>query len=438
MKTVVRVLFVFMLSVGFLPVGAARAATTPADPTCALVAAQLGLNYESVVLDGAITCTLYPKGLRWNRDVVFFAHGYNDARQPIGIPWDTQLVRGDVNLPQLVTALGYAFSTTSYRANGLAVQEGLADVVALANHIRAVNSRARRFYLAGASEGGLVTALGIERYPTLFTGGLSTCGPIGSFRQQVQYWEDFRVAFDQAFPTLLYQPTDYGPSTPIYIDPFVVQNWEGVAAGYVLPTLAADPGTVAALLAQTGVPYDAADPEATAAASILELLYYNVQSTNDGRLALNPSMTPDQLPPPSLLGNPYSNPGYVTPEYPTGLLPDPVALANLKAYETTGKPGRPLIILHTTGDPVIPISQPLRYVAKALAAGRLSRATFLPINRYGHCNFTPVELVLGFYTMVFHSTHTAFSSAQLRAALPDSADRAAFKQLKQDMLDNTK
>lgn len=436
MKAILRVCIVLFLLAALLPVSAAAAAAPPADPTCAAVAAELGLTYESVMLNGAITCTLYPPKLLWNRDVVVFAHGYIDARQAIGIPWEGQLIREGVNIPQLVTALGYAFATTSYHKNGLAVQEGVADVVALVKHVRAVNSRARRFFLVGASEGGLVTALGMERYPTVFTGGLSTCGPIGSFSGQVQYWEDFRVAFDSYFPNVLAAPFDpvtmtvpFGPSTPIYIDPFVVENWEMVADTFVVPWLASDPGAVEALLAQTGVPIDAADPVNTAGQSILELLYYNTQATNDGRLTLNPSMTPDQLPPPSLLGNPYLNLSYITPDYPAGLQRDPVAVAALKAYETTGKLSKPMIIMHTTGDPVIPFNQSARYLAKALRAGRLSKTILLPVDRYGHCNFTAVELVLGFYTMVLRSTSVPFSAKQIDAALPDAGQQMEFEAL---------
>ncbi len=439
MKTLMRICVVLFVLAALLPVRTVQSQAEPADPVCAAVAAELGLTYESIWLDGAITCTLYPPRLRWNRDVVIFAHGYIDARQPIGIPWEGQLIREGVNIPQLITSLGYAFSTTSYARNGLAVQEGVTDVVKLAKHVRAANSRVRRVFLTGASEGGLVTTLGIERYPTVFAGGLSTCGPIGSFTGQVQYWEDFRVAFDTYFPNVLLMPFDpvnmvvpYGPSTPIYIDPFVVENWEMVADTYVVPNLVYAPDAVEALLTQTGVPIDLADPVNTAGASILELLYYNVQATNDGRLTLNPDMTPDQLLPPSMLGNPYENLDYITEMYPEGLQRDPVAAQNMKAYETSGKPGRQLVIMHTTGDPVIPFAQPLRYLAKALKAGKLSRTAFIPVDRYGHCNFTAPELVLGFYTMVLRATHLPFSSKQIRATLPDAAQQVEFKQLKED------
>lgn len=39
-------------------------------------------------------------------------------------------------------------------------------------------------------------SIALERSPVLFGGGLATCGPIGDFRGQVDYWGDFRAVFD--------------------------------------------------------------------------------------------------------------------------------------------------------------------------------------------------------------------------------------------------
>ena len=58
-------------------------------------------------------------------------------------------------------------------------------------------------YLVGVSQGGLVCTLAVEQNPGIFSGGLSLCGPIGDFRRQINYWGDFRVAFDYFFPNVI-------------------------------------------------------------------------------------------------------------------------------------------------------------------------------------------------------------------------------------------
>jgi len=444
MKSVARILIVLALLAAMLPVRAA-AAKPPADPTCAEVAKQLGASYESIELDGSITCVMYPPKKKWNQDMVVFAHGYMDTNKAIGIPWD-QLIRPQSNLPEIVIRLGYAFATTSYSKNGLAIKEGVTDVVKLVEHVRDRNKKINRVFLTGASEGGLVTALAIEKYPQYFAGGLSTCGPIGSFLGQVQYWVDFRIKFDQYFPYVLAAPYDpinlvqpFGRSTPVYIAPEVVVGWDSISTNFVTPWLVSSPADVQALLTDTQVPIDPADPVTTAGQSILELLYYNVQATNDGRLVLNPAMTPDQLPPPSLLGNPYENTLYVTPDYPNGITRDPTVIPELMAnYETSANLSRQLVLMHTTGDPVIPIAQPVGYLQKSALAGSLGKVAFLPIDRYGHCNFTAPELVLGFYTMVIRSTLIPFSAEQIQEALPDAQQLSEFKQLKEMHKDKEK
>ncbi len=434
MKTGVRVLLILFLLAAALPAGRVSAADDP-DPQCGVVAQALGASYKTGVIDGSIYCILYPPTRRWNRDMVIFAHGYVDARQPLGNAWD-QIIRGDVNLPQILLGLGYGFATTSYSKNGLAVKQGVNDVVALANFLRTSNQKVRRVFLTGASEGGLVTALAAERFPQSFNGALSTCGPIGDFQGQVQYWGNFRVGYDTAFPTnpLVAPAGPYGASTPIYIDPYVVENWEMFAEGiaYDLATNPASGAAAVALLDYLGIPYDPANLT-TVGESLIGLLYYNVEATNDGRMTLVPGLMLEDIQPPSTAGNPYFLSPMTSPVYPAGFEADPLALAEIGAfYQTSGKLSKPMVIMHTSGDPIVPAWHALGYLQKAIAQRTLLKyVTYLPIDRYGHCNFTPAEMVLGFYVMVLRATLQPFSDAQVQAALPDPRWQAEFKQLKE-------
>ena len=128
----------------------------------------------------------------WNGDLVIFAHGYVAPSEPWSKFVEQLTLPDGTTLPGLVNNLGFAFATTSYSANGLAVLPGVQDIKDLVDIFKAKNSGTHHVYLTGASEGGLVTTLAVERFPTVFSGGLATCGPIGDFRKQINYWGDFR------------------------------------------------------------------------------------------------------------------------------------------------------------------------------------------------------------------------------------------------------
>ena len=131
-----------------------------------------------------------PTSIPWNGGLVVYAHGYVAYNEPVAIPED-QLVVGDVSVPDIVTLLGYAFATTSYSTNGLAVRQGIADLVDLV-HVFTTTQQVTptQVYLAGVSEGGLITALAVEEYADVFDGGLAACGPLDGLRGQVGYFGD--------------------------------------------------------------------------------------------------------------------------------------------------------------------------------------------------------------------------------------------------------
>ena len=73
----------------------------------------------------------------------------------------------------------------------------------------------------------------------------------------------------------------------------------------------------------------------------------------------------------------------------------PVALQQLHFYETNGDLSVPLVTLHTTADEVVPFGHELLYLPKVDLFGR-GRFVPLPVQRYGHCNFTTNELLGSF------------------------------------------
>ena len=377
LRTLRLALVLALLTAGGGPALTAHAQTTPP-------LAVPGPCQQGTLPHGALWLVCVPAA-GWNGDLVVWAHGYVAPNQPLGF---YHLGSDGTSLPDETQRLGYAFATTSYRQNGLAVLEGADDVRELVALFPSVAGRApTRTYQTGASEGGLITTLLIERSPELFSGGLAACGPIGSFKRQVDYFGDFRVLFDYFFPGVL-------PPSPIAIPPGVMEQWDSVYVPRIKAALAANPGAARQLIRTSKAAIDPARPSETTVETTIDLLWYNVLGTNQGMAELG--------------GNPYGNLGrwYWGSDDDLRLnrtvqrfAADPAALQNLVPYETSGALTRPLVTLHTTGDDIVPFWHELLYAAKARPTGRGS-LTPVPAFRYGHCQFNVVETLAAFGLLV--------------------------------------
>src|SRR4051812_15060173 len=80
---------------------------------------------------GALFRICFPTS--WNGDVVLYAHGYVAPGNPLALPDDVIAGR---SISSTVTSMGYAYATTSYRANGLVVPEAVEDLTELETTIR--------------------------------------------------------------------------------------------------------------------------------------------------------------------------------------------------------------------------------------------------------------------------------------------------------------
>jgi hypothetical protein len=321
----------------------------------------------------------------WNGDLIIYAHGYVSVFEPLALPTEA-----DAYVP-LFTSLGFAFATTSYSENGLAIQTGIDNILDLKKRFIKEFGEPNTIYLAGASEGGLVTTLAIERNPSSFDGGLPLCGPCGDFQRQINYYGDFRVLFDYFFPGVL-------PGNVINIPDELIANWQTVYVPQVLAAIGANPTNTIKLLNTAQAAYVQGDVN-TINATVVGVLQYDVLATRDAFDKLK--------------GQPYDNStriyfGTGSPEEDAQLnqdvqryTGDKKALSVIeKDYQTSGKIGVPLVGAHTTGDPIIPFWHLALYAAKTVAQGTSSLFTGIPVVRYGHCTFTEAEIVASFALLV--------------------------------------
>ena len=172
MRTLSRIVLVWIVIAGvFFTAPATAQEPAPLPEFCSITPSPAG---------GAWLICVPPAG--WNGDLLVFAHGYIPAGAPLDFYHLTMI--GETPLPEVVLGLGYAFAATTYGENGL-VRDGVDDLVALTESFWGVAagpplyaSRGHTF-LVGASEGGLMTALAVERVPDSFSGGLAVCGTGG-------------------------------------------------------------------------------------------------------------------------------------------------------------------------------------------------------------------------------------------------------------------
>ncbi len=330
-----------------------------------------------------------------NGDLVIWAHGYVDVRQPVAIPEDQLCMENGLCIPDLLNFLGFNFATTSYAVNGLAVLPAIEDVIELVDLYTQEFGAPEHVLIVGASEGGLITTLSVEQHSDVFDGGLATCGPIGDFRRQINYFGDFRALFDYFFPGLI-------PGSPVQIPPDLLPIWESYYEANVAPVVF-DPANRSALkqlLRVSGAPYQAGD-SATMQTTVQDVLWYSTLATNNAAEVLT--------------GQPFGN----TARWYSGSLDDaalnagvarfaadPAALQQIKAhYQTSGVLSVPLVTLHTTLDQQVPYWHENLYLRKTIASGAwpLLHVNYPPTVGYGHCAFGTAD-VLGAFGLLAAKT----------------------------------
>jgi pimeloyl-ACP methyl ester carboxylesterase len=325
----------------------------------------------------------------WNGDLVVYAHAYVAPNRPVGIPEDQLALPGGGSIDTFITGQGYAFATTGYSSNGLVVVPAQADLVDLVSIFAARQGPADRVLLAGISEGGLIATLLAEQRPSTFDGVLALCGPYGNFQRQVDYIGDFRVLFDYYFPALV-------PPSPVDVPDDLLATWETSTYSTTIKPVVVDPvnsAKVEELLKVAGVAYSTSDA-ASRESSVERLLWYNIYGTDDATVRLG--------------GQPYNNNQplrtYTGSSDDTALNRDvarfaaaPAALATVAAqYQTSGRITIPVVTLHTTLDPVVPIWHQQDYTTKVQAAGTSTPYEAYQAQSYGHCTFSPFEVLNAF------------------------------------------
>jgi pimeloyl-ACP methyl ester carboxylesterase len=343
----------------------------------------------------------------WNGDLVLYAHGFVDPAAPVALP-DAASVEAApwlVELRDTLLRAGFAVAYSAFAENGWAVDNGVQLTDRLRGIFAAHFHRPRRTYIIGRSLGALIALRLVETAPPWYSGALALCGPVGGARLQTDYIGHTRVLFDFFFPRVipgdvLNVPADLDVSTLI---------------GDIVAAIEANPLAAVALASvdQVRLPFTNF-PELVN--SIVRVLAYHLRGTND-LLARTGGISP------------FDNTDVVY----TGLGPyDAVVNARVGRfaagdrgldflaafYQPAGVLRLPVLTLHTTLDPDVPLvhqsaladivaaARPARRNAAANPAqgnGKSPNRDWLVqqrYDRYGHCNFTPAEAAGAFGRLV--------------------------------------
>lgn len=312
----------------------------------------------------------------WNHSLVVYYHGYSEkpfvyAPGPINAAIKPFLDKG------------FAIIQSGYSQTGWALEQAFPETEDLRNFFIAHHGQPRETFVSGHSMGGALTMMTIEQRPDVYAGALALCGRLGSMDVASQQRFSWRAAFDFYFPGLM---PPLVPTPPDYVETPELR-------AKVAAALQSNPAAAAAMRNLTGLRTDAA---------LTHMMVYATYVIGDlqRKSGGNPFDNRDLI---------YSGTAGVDPiggdstpvtsasdnalnDGVRRYAADPYALQYLlRNYTPTGKLLRPMLALHTTYDPIIPVATVTTYAEQIEAAGFGDHFVQQYVRHDGHCAMTPEE-----------------------------------------------
>ncbi len=378
-----------------------------ADPACEPDGTPFTAGPDSVVhtgvRDGAAYRIEVPKA--WNGQLVVYAHGYRGTGTTVYV--DSPSLRAHY------VARGFAWAASSYQTNGYDVGQGVRDSYALLDLFREVTgTRAKSVYMTGASMGGHITAVAIEKHPRAFVAAMPVCGVLGD-AELFDYFLDSNVTAAALAGVDIEFPQTPGAG---YADRWRAQVKQmlpalGVTTGRPPVLTEAGktwsnvverrsggerPGFDAAFAYWNTVPSSAPTPDLPFIFGLYPGLSGGTGGIVEGNLTDNrftlyrstdrplPTAAEWRLNADVLRVAPTARPSRGLDGVP----------------RVDGRPSVPVLSLHDVGDLFVPFSMEQVYAHRALQNGRAKLFVSRAIRGVGHCDFTQPELRQGFDDLV--------------------------------------
>lgn len=316
----------------------------------------------------------------WNGDLVVYLHGYTDPAAPVALP-------ANGPMRDAFLARGFAVVASSFSENGYAVKEGMIQSHQLSGLFTSRVAKPNRTFLFGTSMGGLIGLLLSEKYPDVYAGSLLVSGVVGGSDDEVQYMGDIRVLFDVFYPGVLQGDLEH---------PAPITNVNAQVIGPVVAAVSANPQGLGLIQMLARKPLPGNNGQELVA-SLVNVLVFAQQGGGDLYDRAH--------------GHTYFDNAdwrYGAPGLPPALLDDvntrvaryartPDAANYLAHYgEPSGDLRIPVVLMHTTRDPVVPFWHEGLYGQVGAGPNLLQRQT----NRFGHVAFSVAEMAAGFDDLV--------------------------------------
>lgn len=356
---------------------------------------------EGAIGPGALYALYIPR--TWNGDAVHYVHGVGNPDEPVDLDDDAFAAIRD-----LLGAQGFAIAYSSWSANGMAVKDAAIRVHQLRGILAAELQQApSRSFVLSSSLGGAIALDLLQTYPAQYDGALLVCGMVGGPALEIQWAGNVRALFDLFYPGALPgSVTAFPPGAP------PVTLSQVAAAVQSNPT----PLFLIASLTQTPLAYrplgSPLNPSSIAFQTLVGSLF--------GPLSLHSRLvnnTNDLA-----HGHPYFDNSATTyslganPLLPASVLQPLVDLANANVGRyaadaagrnfmdhlpaPTGELRVPVLTLHNTWDPAMPLLHETTLYEKVAAAGATQNLLQRLYPAYGHCTIPAAVLAQNFSDMV--------------------------------------
>lgn len=429
----------------FLLAGATALALTGAAPAQG-AATSAGGHFTGKLANGTIWIADVPAN--WNGTLLLYSHGFGPL---------TAADAPDPTTQSALLARGYALAGSSYDPNGsewaldTAVSDQFGTLQAVEHTV--LPRRPRQVLAFDTSMGGLVSALEAQDGAGRINGALTTCGIVAGGINLNEFQLDGEYAIAQLLlPGQQVQLVNFGGpngakqalATAATLTSAAAQA-QRTAAGRARLALALaflnaapwNPGAAAPAprndpAAQESAQYNLEFTGAFSILDFIELGRASIDQADGGSANWNVGVNYASV----LAKSPFQR--EVESLYKAAglnlradladltrnahITPDPAAVRSLvRTSVPTGHLSVPELDLHTIGDNLVPVEMENFYARQVAAAGdsHLLRQAFT--DSFGHCNFSPAELVAG----VLAVAHRVTTGRWGEVADPSSLNRVA-------------
>ncbi|HET8629613.1 MAG TPA: hypothetical protein VFL91_19520 [Thermomicrobiales bacterium] len=375
----------------------------------------------------------------WNGTLVLYSQGNTHHATPLEV--------GDPVTGAGLLARGYALAGSAYSAEGYAVAAALDNQIALLDLFSRRVGTPDRTIAWGDSQGGLITAGLVQRYPKRFAGALPMCGLVMGGVAALNLFLDLQFALK----TLL-APDDAGLEVAHFtdVDATIQRTLDLLSAAQQSPAGRARVALAAALgqIADYGQapPHPAPTDYAARARNQADALGYYVvrlwtatRASAEQKARGNPAFTTGvryrdlfaRAAQRDIAETLYTVAGLdldadlrALDDAPR-IAADPRALEYVRRFIVLdGKVAMPILTLHTIGDPAAPVAAERAYADAVRAAGHSHLLRQLYVDREGHCTFSPAERLAAFAELMRRIDTGCWDEGGLTPAALNSAATA--------------